>query len=392
MTTLEAIEYQRLEAQCSLDAAKTRVERNKLGQFATPPALALDILAFANSLLPKNAKVRFLDPAFGTGSFYSALLRAFLVGRIESATGYEIDPHYGRKAQELWGGTKLRLELSDFTRARPPATELAKCNLLICNPPYVRHHHLKAEEKLRLQREGVKSAGMQLSGLAGLYCHFICLSHRWMGYGGIAGWLIPSEFMDVKYGERVKRYLLDRVTLLRIHRFDPSNVQFGDALVSSVVVWFKNNPPPQDHAVEFSFGGSLIVPKILKEVSSDALRRTAKWTRFPFTAADSQSDNRHLRISDLFSVKRGIATGANNFFIVDEVQAVQDHLPRRFLQPILPSPRHLREDEVLADSAGVPLLDKRLFLISCPLPESEVRSKYPNLWAYFQKGVEAKIH
>jgi hypothetical protein len=46
--------------------------------------------------------------------------------------------------------------------------------------------------------------------------------------------------MDVNYGKAVKHYLLSRVTLLHIHRFDPNGVQFADALVSSAVVWFRN--------------------------------------------------------------------------------------------------------------------------------------------------------
>lgn len=391
MNSLEAIECQRLEIQGPLDAAKTRVERNKLGQFATPPALALDILSFAKALLPRNAKIRFLDPAFGTGSFYSALLRTFPTSRIQSATAYEIDAHYGSKAQDLWKKHKLKLELTDFTRACPP-TKSAKCNLLICNPPYVRHHHLATDEKLRLQQEGVKSSGVQLNGLAGLYCHFLCLSHSWMGANGIAGWLIPSEFMDVNYGNQIKKYLLNRVTLLRIHRFDPNDVQFEDALVSSAVVWFQNSPPPENHSIEFSYGGSLSHPKILKKIPSNVLYQTAKWTRYPLMAAKPQADNTYFKISDLFTVKRGIATGANNFFIVTEEQAAHYDLPRKFLQPILPSPRHLQADEVLADPAGFPLIGKKLFLVSCPLPESEVKSKYPALWNYFNKGTEAKVH
>ena len=48
--------------------------------------------------------------------------------------------------------------------------------------------------------------------------------------------------MDVNYGKAVKHYLLSRVTLLHIHRFDPNDVQFADALVSSAVVWFRNKP------------------------------------------------------------------------------------------------------------------------------------------------------
>ena len=70
--------------------------------------------------------------------------------------------------------------------------------------------------------------------------YFIAFSHPWMKKNGIAGWLIPSEFMDVNYGQAVKDYLLNEVTLLQVHRFDPSDVQFHDALVSSAVVWFKN--------------------------------------------------------------------------------------------------------------------------------------------------------
>ena len=56
---------------------------------------------------------------------------------------------------------------------------------------------------------------------------------------GLAAWLIPSEFMDVNYGDEVKRYLTERVCLLQIHRFCPSDVQFDDALVSSAIVVFE---------------------------------------------------------------------------------------------------------------------------------------------------------
>lgn len=100
----------------------------------------------------------------------------------------------------------------------------------------MRHHHLGLSEKRRLQMESNIATGIKLSGLAGLYCHFLALAHHWMSEGGIAGWLIPSEFMDVNYGQELKRYLIEDVTLLRIHRFDPSNVQFDDALVSSAIV------------------------------------------------------------------------------------------------------------------------------------------------------------
>src|SRR3712207_8732435 len=50
--------------------------------------------------------------------------------------------------------------------------------------------------------------------------------------GGAAAWLIPSEWMDVNYGDKVKEYLLTRVTLERIHRFDPRSEEHTSELQS----------------------------------------------------------------------------------------------------------------------------------------------------------------
>lgn len=249
-----------------------------MGQFATSPALAADILRYAAAVLDENNPVRFIDPAIGTGSFYSALLDVFPKKRIACATGYEMDPHYGVPAVQLWGQTGLDMRLKDFTQAEPPQ-DSEKFNLLICNPPYVRHHHIVNGEKQRLKLRAHAACGGKISGLAGLYCYFLGLSHPWMAAGGLAGWLIPSEFMDVNYGASVKRYLLDRVTLLHIHRFDPNEVQFADALVSSAVVWFRKEAPRPGHQVRFTFGGSLERPTLERLVPVETLRRDPKWTR-----------------------------------------------------------------------------------------------------------------
>src|SRR5579884_1874271 len=197
MIELDVLESQRLEIQRQIDSTKTQDARNKLGQFATPTNLALDILEYAKSLVG-NTEIRFLDPAFGTGSFFSALQRNFPYSQLREAVGYEIDPLYSNAAANLWKDERLKLHFSDFTYALPPESDDKKANLLICNPPYVRHHHLSKAEKQRLQKMGEQRTGIKLSEQTGLYGHFLCISHAWMSTGGIAGWLIPGEFMDVR--------------------------------------------------------------------------------------------------------------------------------------------------------------------------------------------------
>jgi len=374
--------HERLALQARLDAAKTQVERNRLGQFATPDALAQDILDYAKALLPDNAPIRFLDPAIGTGAFYAALRNTYPASRIQTARGFEIDPHYGKPATALWREGGLDMRIADFTDQTPEAV----FNLLICNPPYVRHHHLNSEQKARLQQTSLAASGIHLNGLSGLYCHFLAQSHAWMSEGGIAGWLIPSEFMDVNYGQAIKRYLLERVTLLHIHRFDPADVQFADALVSSAVVWFRKSPPPPHHQVKFTFGGTLADPAQCRHVCVSVLAKEPKWTRFPIAAERTRPVGGVL--SDFFTIKRGIATGDNDFFILDEDTLAQRNLPRDVFRPILPSPRYIKADEIIADSNGIPLLDKRFFLLDADLPEEHINQRYPTLHQYLQEGRE----
>lgn len=379
-------EARRLVLQDALDARKKTAERNRMGQFATPTGLAADILRYAGAQLGTREEVRFLDPAVGTGSFYSALLGAFPKARIGAAVGYEIDPHYGAPAAELWNGAGLEVRLEDFTQAEAPE-DGERFNLLICNPPYVRHHHIAEGRKRWLKSRTREACGAGINGLAGLYCYFLGLGHAWMSDGGLAGWLIPSEFMDVNYGASVKRYLLDEVTLLHVHRFDPNDVQFGDALVSSAVVWFRKAPPPPGHRVRFTYGGSLQRPKLDRRLPAETLRHAPKWTHYPM------KDTHRARVAeagpvlgDFFRIKRGLATGDNGYFILPAEEIERRGLPFEAFKPILPSPRYLPADEVEADGKGNPVLERRLFLLDCPWEEEEAGARYPELRAYLEEG------
>jgi len=377
------LEERRLILQGELDARKDPGERNRMGQFSTPTGLAAEILRYARAHSRRDGRIRFIDPAVGTGSFHSALLNVFPKSRIDAAVGYEIDPHYGMPAARLWEGTGLDLHVKDFTRTKaPPIPD--RFNLLICNPPYVRHHHIASGEKGRLKAAVRESCDTDIGGLAGLYCYFLGLCHAWMAEGGLAGWLIPSEFMDVNYGASVKRYLLDRVTLMHIHRFDPNDMQFGDAMVSSAVVWFRKETPRAGHEVRFSYGGSLEQPAQERMVSAEVLRCDPKWTRYPARERYRKLDQPVL--GDFFRIKRGLVTGDNDFFILPAEEIERRGLPIEAFRPILPGPRHLPEDEVRADERGNPSLERRLFLLDCPLGEDEIGRKYPELSAYLDEG------
>lgn len=383
-----SIEESRQVEQTRLDALKTAAERNKWGQFATPTPLALSLAAYAHTLMGEHP-VRFLDPSIGTGSFFSALLETFAEDRLEAARGVELDPLFARAAMDLWAGQGLHVDQGDFT-TQQPAPDL-RFNLVIANPPYVRHHHLSGDDKERLKAKLMQSLRLDISGLAGLYCYFMLLCHDWMEKHALAIWLIPSEFMDVNYGSTVRRYLTEHVTLLHLHRFCPTDSQFADALVSSVVVVFrKAPPPPSGHSARFSFGGPIESPDTEALVPLDTLRQSHKWTQFPANPHVVKTDD--LKLGDVFSIKRGLATGSNGFFILRKEDALKWQIPNQFLKSILPGPRNLQSDTIEASANGLPLVATPLFLLDCNLSEAEIEQKWPSFFEYLQQGKKQEIH
>lgn len=386
--SIQEIEKQRMAEQQRLDGLKNAAERNRLGQFATPPELARDMTRYVKDFWKSRSDlICFLDPSIGTGAFFSALKQEIPGGSIHCAAGFEIDTAFAETGQRLWQHEGLQITPRDFM-VQPSPQKHERFNLILTNPPYVRHHHLQAEQKERCKAEVERELGLKISGLAGLYCYFLLLADRWLADDGIGVWLIPSEFMTVNYGKAVKRYLLEHVHLLHIHRFCPSNVQFSDALVSSAIVVFQKNAS-RPATVRFSFGGSITRPDTLQQVPYGKLVATRRWTQFP--GAD-RAEEPTWKLGDLFSIKRGIVTGANHFFILPRAKARLLGIPGQFQKPILPSPRHLPETVIASDQDGYPVIDCPLSLIDCSLPEEEIRQAFPRFWEYLETGKQQNVH
>ena len=347
------VESGREKRQSEIDAAKSIDYRRRLGQFSTPNEFAKAIAVQTERYLriPENIKV--LEPSMGTGSFVSALF-AVMKKRIGSATGYELDQDFYQASVDLWNGWPVKPICGDFTKVEP----LNCYDLVIANPPYSRHHTFGIEEKRRLQSLTKQCTGISVSGLAGLYCYFMLLSIKWMKPGAVGVWLIPSEWMSVNYGSAIREFLTGKVTLLRVHKFEASDVRFSDALVSSCVVWFRNEPPSGARA-EFTYGNNLSKPERIERYAPTDLSGLNKWP------PSGKMKTGEWKIGDFFSIRRGVVTGDNDFFVLEEDRARDLKIPSRYLKPILPSPRNVKVDHVVADDDGLPTNVSRRFLLDC---------------------------
>lgn len=374
-------EDERYSIQQILDSGKTDKERNILGQFSTPYSLAKDMVNYVLKFRHDD-NIAFLEPAIGTGVFFSALLNT--TNPIK-ATGFEIDPYYFNPTKNLWNEYNIDIINSDFFKSDPKR----EFNLILANPPYTRHHHVNANTKKELQARVLKEYNLRISGLSGLYCYFLILSTLWLKEDGLSSWLIPSEFLDVNYGSSIKEFLCSKVELISIHRFNPADLQFSDALVSSSIVTFRNSNP-KGQKIRFSTGPRINNPETSIEISLSDLNPRDKWSLLFDTSRPFKSENGKC-LGEYFKVSRGVSTGNNDFFIIPDDFVAEKRLPMEYLTPVLPAPRHLRT-EIIKTGLGSLDKDNRYYLLSCPLPIDIIESRYPNLFDYIKDGEKKKMN
>lgn len=381
------LEAERLRRQQEVDISKTPLERNQLGQFSTPFSLAQQISRYTISLVSdEKERLNMLEPAVGSGVFISSMIPLNL--RNLTYTGIEIDESYSRICDEIFSEFGCDVVNQNFFTFIEFESNQSHFDLVITNPPYVRHHHFSSETKKQYQEKALNSLGVSVSGLAGLYIYYILLCDQLLRDGAVASWLIPSEFLYVNYGRALREYLHNHVSLIRIHRFEAQNVQFDDALVSSCIITYEKRRPSTD--LTFSLTkGDYEQPSINSEVCRSSLTSTEKWNLFEL---DQTNTERGVTLGNLFYVTRGLATGSNDFFILEQNQINEKKISSEFLIPILPSPRYIKNPIIEPDLNGLPVLEKRKFLLSVTLSPEEIKYNHPNLFQYLEEGKKIDVH
>jgi adenine-specific DNA-methyltransferase len=228
----------------------------QLGQVFTPP----NVVDFMLDLCQN--KGRTLEPSAGDGAFFSTLRE-----RGADVVGIEIDR---RVCPE---GAKLG-DFFDY-----PLSE--QFDTIIGNPPYVRLQDVTVETKKRLKSEF-------FDGRSNLFLFFIEKCIRHLKPGGELVFIVPREFIKLTAAKKLNAWLAEQGSIT--HFYETGDVRvFGDHTPNCAIFRFEKGR--QD-------------------------RRMADGRTF--TEVDGQlmflRDNHNLRLADVFEVKVGAVSGADQIY------------------------------------------------------------------------------
>lgn len=353
---------------------KNSDENNRTGLYLTPPELATEITKHALKLAKsRGLDIHFGDPAIGTGVFFSIIQHLLPQRDIKSAIGIELNQTRAKLTEERWQHKGLQVYAGDYLHI----DNLPHRTLIIANPPYVRYQNIDSKYSKALREKAILESGINISGQSGLYVYFILASHAWMQKNAIAAWLIPSDFMATNYGHALREYLLRKVQLETFHIYSEESPKFENALVSSCVIIFSNRAPDPEQRIEFSYGGSLDAPLNKRSVSVEQLRSRDTWTFGSIFEASNRFEGPLL--GELFEINRGIATGANDYFLLNESDLENFEIPIELTKPVIPKSRYLKSDIVGVSPNGLPNVEPKVFIFDTPIKEEELRNRYPSI-------------
>ena len=288
--------------------------QKQFGQFFTDPLIARLMVRWAI----KNHAKNFLDPAVGPGIFSQMVNE--LSSKIKK-TVVEYEPSMIAKFKEN-NKYSVNLVCSDYLEFDSEK----KFDAIVCNPPY---NKFQAIPNRDLYRELFsKKYGVYLSGYTNQCIYFLVKSINELSDGGRCCYIVPYEFLNTGYGVIVKQYLLCKRILRGILKFDSTTNLFSDAITTSCILFIENkkfdgcffiNSSSISDLENFDFDEfSVKHSNFFRKYEN--LDCSEKWIKyFEYKKQNIKSRNL-IPLSLIGTVKRGIATGSNTFFSLNQTK------------------------------------------------------------------------
>jgi len=275
-------------------------------------------------------------------------------------------------------------------------TTLGRFDATVANPPYVRQEEISAQREhlqahLTAFDPGASSTADTpvLDRRSDLYCYFLSHATQFLDDGARLAWIVPTKWLTADYGPSFQQFLFDHYRVEAVVGF-PTRL-FEDALVDTVLLLAqrREHEPARlatrtnfvrltepcspktvldiverDHEIPANSSVSIETTHRSRTV---AVRQSTLVERLgqklqPYLTAPAlylavaeREDCRPL--SELATITRGVKTGANPIFVLDEATIERYDIEERFCRPAIKSVRAVDGFEYTAGDAERWLLD-----------------------------------
>lgn len=312
---------------------------NKLrGGFYTPKKICDFITKFILANRPKNI----LEPSFGDGNFIYSILEKTNQCKI---TGIEIDKKEFLKVKKT---SNIKLLNQNFLNWYIGETK--KFDAIIGNPPFVRYQYLEKNDQKLIERI-FKNFNLKHTMHTNLWVPFVIASIDLLKPGGLLGMVIPNEILNLPHAESLRKFMKSKLDKLII--LDSNKLMFEKILQGTSIIFARKKKDDKKESLisikrfnDLKFLSSCPL-KIWNSASFNILSNENKWMKFLLSqkeikTLDKITNNKFFfKFKDIATADVGIVTGANDFFLFNEVTKKNYNL-HKYSKPIFGRSSHCK--------------------------------------------------
>ena len=285
----------------------------KFGQYFTDERIAEFMVKWAC----KDAK-NALDPAVGNSIFLKKIMKNYENCILE---GYEKD----KKILNFFGNPanakihNLDYLTNDWNK---------KYDAIVCNPPYSRFQSI--DNRKEVIEKIYNNTGIKFSSYTNLYIYFLLKSIYQLSTQGKLAYIIPTEFLNSKYGEQIKEILIEKKLINSIINFENDSELFFNATTTSCILLLDKSEKKEIKFYNLKSIDELnaINDEYYIKVKYENINAKEKWRCYLKHENNCSNEYKNIKkISEFCYVKRGIATGDNAFFCLSKSKMEQYKIP-----------------------------------------------------------------
>jgi hypothetical protein len=315
------------------------------GIYYTPAGIARAIARWAI----QHPHERILDPCYGGCAFLDAgreALQALGADNPDSQLwGVDVDPDVQAHVNRFisCGAAREQFITADFLTMRPEMMIGAPFEVVLANPPYVRHHLLNpATAKLRADL--AKEAGADISGRASHWAYFVVHLMTFIASGGRAAFVLPGSLLTADYADEVRHVLVQ--SFCKLTAILVEDRLFQDTQEATVLVFGEGRGGgPAEVRVGIATRGDVAtldaqhLPRLTQPLTAE--QKAGRWLSAvvnPTALAILRrlaTDGHAIELGQVASISIGTVTGRNAFFIIRPSLRRELNLPENHVRPLV---------------------------------------------------------
>lgn len=300
------------------------MNEKELGAFYTPVELVEYMVSYAQD---RHVNKRVLEPSAGDGRFVKKLLSEGM-----SVTSVELDVEKCSKLEAAYGHACSVFQ-GDFITFSLSHEE--KYDLIIGNPPYIAKKNM-TEDAYDVAKQIVEHYRLDKAVLQNEWVAFVLSSVKLLSNDGAIFFVLPFEFLQVQYAEKLRTFLEARFNTIEIVTFEER--VFKDIEQDICLVYLANEKEAKPY-IRYRTLLSVNNPVITLDSVIMRNKPLKKWSNCILNDSETERllslADTYRKIGEYGDISPGIVTGSNSFFLIPYLNAKKMGIDEKQLLPVV---------------------------------------------------------